>query len=353
MFFAVAAPATAEKIRLATFNVELGRDGPGLLLRDILRGEDPQVLAAIEVITRMSPDILVLQKFDYDLNLLALGALRDALAVNGPDYPHIFALRPNSGMATGLDMDGDGRRGEARDGQGYGAFSGHQGMAILSRYPVAREDLRDFSTILWRDLPQANLPVQDGMPFPSSEALSIQRLSSVGHWLVPVDIGETRLALLVFHATPPVFDGPEDRNGWRNHDELIFWRHFLDGDFGPPPTRSFALVGTANLDPNDSDGRREAIRTLIDDPRLQDPRPMRSGLADQEPGQTGDPRLDTVHWPPPGPGALRVDYILPSADLDVTSTGVFWPPDGSDDATIVRRASRHRLVWVDLLVDDP
>ena len=32
---------------------------------------------------------------------------------------------------------------------------------------------------------------------------------------------------LVSHPTPPVFDGPEDRNGRRNHDEIRFWADYI------------------------------------------------------------------------------------------------------------------------------
>jgi hypothetical protein len=42
-----------------------------------------------------------------------------------------------------------------------------------------------------------------------------------------------------------------------------------------------------------------------------------------------------------------VDYVLPSADLNVRGAGVHWPSDrpALDQAVT---ASRHRLVWVDL-----
>ncbi len=323
------------------------------MLRDILRGEDPQVRAVAQVVALNAPDILVLQRVDYDLELRALRALRDVLAQEGQEYPHLFALRPNTGMATGLDMDGDGRVGEPRDAQSYGEFSGQSGMAILSRYPLDADKARDFSPLLWRDLPGAILPEMDGQPFPSPEAQAIQRLSTVGHWVVPVRVGETDVDLMVFHASPPVFDGPEDRNGRRNHDELKFWQHYLDGEFGPRPERPFVLIGDANLDPADSDGRREAISALLADDRLRDPRPVRTGQVVGDPGHRGDPHLDTVDWPAPGPGALRVDYVLPSADLDVAGSGVYWPDEGTPDAEIMRAASRHRLVWVDLRVDAP
>ncbi len=32
---------------------------------------------------------------------------------------------------------------------------------------------------------------------------------------------------LVSHPTPPVFDGPEDRNGARNADEIRLWQEYL------------------------------------------------------------------------------------------------------------------------------
>ena len=329
----------------------LDRKGPGVLLRDILKGGDEQIDAVIQIIARNAPDILVLQRVDYDYDLHALSALRDALSTAGVDYPHLFALRPNSGQQTGLDMDGDGRAGDARDAQGYGEFAGQGGMAVLSRFPVDRDHAQDFSQLLWQDLPDALLPEVDGEPFPSPEANAIQKLSSVGHWVVPVSVGDAKLDLMIFHASPPVFDGPEDRNGRRNHDEVMLWRHYLDGRIGTLSGNPFALVGGANLDPADSDGRKEAIIALLTDDRLQDPRPARPGEAVQQAGHKGNPRLDTAEWPAPGPGALRVDYILPSADVTVAGSGIYWPPEGTEEAELAYIASRHRLVWVDLEVE--
>lgn len=321
------------------------------MLRDILKGEDPQIAAMSWVLAELRPDLLLLQNVDYDLDLAALTALRDRLAETGPRYDHLFALRPNSGMATGLDMDGDGRRGGPGDAQGFGAFSGQGGMALLSRYPVARDAVQDFSALLWRDLPGALLPEVKGTAFPSVEAQAIQRLSSTGHWVVPVLLPSGVLHILAFHAGPPVFDGPEDANGRRNHDEIRFWQLYLDGAFGAAPAARFVLLGDANLDPDDSDGRRDAIRDLLADPRLQDPRPMRPEPVPPAPGKTGDPRLHTVDWPAPGPGGLRVSYILPSRDLKVRAAAVHWPAEGTPAGDLAARASPHRLVWVDLEIE--
>lgn len=311
---------------MATWNLALARPGPGLLLRDIRRDAEPRLDAITAALAKVAPDVLLVHGVDHDHDLITLATLRDRIARDGPHYPHLFALRPNSGWPTGLDMDGDGRRGGPGDAQGYGAFSGQGGMALLSRFPIATEAARDWSALLWRDLPGALLPEADGRPFPSEEAQAVQRLSSVGHWAVPVETPAGRLTILAFHAAPPVFDGPEDRNGRRNADEIVLWRHILDGRFGAAPAPPFVIAGVANLDPGRGEGRHDAIRALLADPRLQDPLPGRA----------------TARWPQTGP--LRVSYLLPSADLTVVGAGVH--PASRDDLT-----GPHRLVWVDLALD--
>lgn len=345
-------PAHADTLRIATFNVELHRKGPGLLLRDIRRGTDPDIAAVISVITELSPDVLVLQGFDWDYDGAALTAFTDALRTAGAAYPHHFAARPNTGMPTDLDMDGDGRLGTPRDAQGFGYFSGQAGMALLSRHPIRADDVRDLSSLKWRDLPGALLPTHsNGSAFPSDAALDEQRLSHSGHWIVPVQIPAWGiLQVLTFHAGPPVFDGPEDRNGRRNHDEIKLWQAVLDGTFGPPPTDHFVIAGAANLDPFDSDGRSVAIRDLLSDPRLQDPSPASEGaeLAGAQ-GHIGPDALDTVDWPKVG--RLRVDYVLPSRDWRVIASGVHWPAPDQTSHAVASTASRHRLVWVDLALD--
>ncbi len=344
--------AQAETLRIATLNAELTRDGPGLLLRDILHGQDAQIAALAQVVTRIAPDILVLQRVDYDLELRALSALRDQLSHAGPHYPYLFARRPNTGWQTGHDQDGDGRLGEPEDAQGFGRFAGMGGMAILSRFPLDETRMQDFSALLWRDLPGATLPQRDGQPFPSAAAQAALRLASVAHWIVPVRHPNGPLHLMAFHASAPVFDGPEDRNGLRNRDQLRFWPLFLDGAFGPAPERRFILVGSANQDPEDGEGRKAGIRGLLADARLTDPRPMRDGPAPDVPGHRTDPRLDTVAWPGPDPGHLRVSYILPSKDWQIVASGIHWPPEDTPAGATAATASRHRMVWVDLRMSE-
>lgn len=342
---------------MALFTSDLSRDGPGLLLRDIRKGDDPQITATIDILVEVSPDIVVLAGFDYDYGGAALGAFSDALNDAGLDLGHRYATQPNSGLMTDLDLDGNDRFGEPRDAQGYGTFSGDNGMAILSRWAVASAQAKDFSDLLWRDIPDANLPIVDGALFPNSMVYEVQRLSSTAHWDVPVALPNGQvLHLLTHYATPPVFDGPEDRNGRRNADELGFWSHYLTGVMGPAPTAHYVLVAAANLDPFDGDGRGDAMQAFLASGLVQDPEPSSAGAAyAADPNHNGDPALDTVDWDADGPGNLRVDYVLPSPDWTISGAGVFWPAPEDDKVALLggegRAASRHRLVWVDLVLD--
>lgn len=340
---------TETSLRIATYNVELARRGPGLLLRDILKGDDPAVTVAADVIAEVAPDVLLLTGFDYDLRNAALGAFRDHLEERGAVYPHVFSRRPNTGIDSGFDLDGNGRLGEPRDMQGFGRFAGEGGMAILSRFPF-RSNAKDISTLLWRDLPGAILP--EG--FYAEPALDVLRLSSTAHWDVPITVAGQEVRLLAYHAGPPVFDGPEDRNGRRNHDETRLWNLYLEGTIGSGVTQPFVILGDANLDPADGEGRGAAMKALIARSDVQDPRPRSpGGIAAANPEHRGNPGLDTADWrDEDGPGNLRVDYVLPSTAFRVLDAGVFWPAPSDPKAALLgleeEGATRHRLVWVDL-----
>ena len=70
----------------------------------------------------------------------------------------------------------------------------------------------------------------------------------------------------------------------------------------------------------------------------------RSGGAAPPDGGSGDPSLDTTRLRD-GTG-LRADMILPSASVEVTGAGVFWPAEGDPLAATLEEASPHRPVWV-------
>jgi hypothetical protein len=306
------------------------------LLRDIVSGDDPAVLATRDLIAAADADIILLLDIDHDAGLAALTALAELLEDAGSPYPHRIAPAPNTGRPTGVDLDGDGRTWRARDAQGFGYFTGDGGMALLSRYPIGT--VRDFTALPWIALP-GNAATDVTPP----EALELLALHSVGAWDVEVLTPSGSFHVLASHASPPVFDGPEDRNGLRNADELRFWNLYLGGwapEGAPFRGERFALMATLNLDPARGEGRRMALRAVLDNPRLQDPEPTRPGGG-----------RETADWPDPVPGDLRVDYILPAAELSVAGAGVLWPDEApmlgvSRDQAAT--ASDHRLVWVDL-----
>jgi Endonuclease/Exonuclease/phosphatase family len=357
LFLSLAAPLVAEApLRFATYNAELSRKGPGLLLRDILRG-DAAVVAAAGLIAQRDPDVLLLTGFDWDLDGRALTAFAGLLAGQGAEYPYQYAPRPNAGVASEFDLDRNGVLGEARDSLGYGAFSGQGAMALLSKLPLLPEQARDFTALLWRDAPGAAPP--EG--YFSDDILAVLPLASVGLWELPLVLpGGGTARVLAFYATTPLFDGDEDRNGKRNRDEMRFWIEYLkepgQGALGQgaagqgvrrqdvvPLTRvtqggvalesveqagagvPFVLMGDSNVDAGRGAGYRSVMAELLRDPALQDVVPV---------GPLGSA---TVDWGKAGP--MRVDYVLPSAGWRVLGSGVDWAEGGE---------SRHGLVWVDL-----
>jgi len=360
-------PAAAETVRIATFNASLARDAPGALAAELEAEPSAQARAVVEVVRTVRPDVLVLNEIDFDADRRALGAFYRLLtAEEGSGAPleigFDFTAPVNTGVQSGLDLDGDGEVGGPGDAWGYGRFPGQYGMAVLSRFVIDYDDARTFRQFRWRDLPDNRLPAE--FYGPAAERLP---LSSKSHWDVPIRLGRSMtLHLLVSHPTPPVFDGPEDRNGRRNADEVDFWRPYIAGG-GPwliddqgragglAAEAQFVILGDLNLAPTDGDGRAEAIRALLAHPRVQDPAPASAGgraAAGQggaNAAHDGDPALDTADWRDvPGPGNLRVDYVLPSTDLRVVDAGVYWPAHGEPGAGAAARASDHRLVWIDL-----
>ena len=323
------------------------------MLRDILKGKDKGVNSAVSIIAHVAPDILLLTGVDWDLSGAALEALRTRLADEGQVYPYQLALKPNTGVDSGFDLDQNGALGEARDAIGWGKFTGADGMALLSKHPIGEPT--DFTAFLWRDLPGAILPPD----WYSDEVLDVLRLSTTGHWDVPIFVGDNELRVLTYYAGPPVFDGPEDRNGRRTHDESMFWARYLEGEIGAAPKGPVVVMGDANLDPSDGDGSGEAIQRLLSHPRLKDPLPRSEGAVEAatqggaNATHRGDASLDTVDWKDDGgPGNLRVDYVLPSKDLNIVRAGVFWPRSDDPLHRLLGRetqgSSRHRLVWVDV-----
>ena len=359
----------AESIRIATFNASMSRGAEGALAIALQEGNDPQIAKVARIIRAVDPDVILINEFDH-------GAGRDRAFVESylhAAYPFSFIAPSNTGVATGLDLDGDGIAGSepgtmdlARDSHGFGRFEGQYGMVVLSKREIVRDEVRTFRTFLWKDMPGARLPIKpDGTPFYSDEALEVLRLSSKSHWDVPVRIDGVVVHFLVCHPTPPVFDGPEDRNGARNADEIRFWADYIAGagyirdDAGTQGGLSddarFVIAGDLNADPQDGDSMPEAIRQLLDHPLIDiSVTPGSDGAATTAAAQgranarhSGNPRFDTADFNDTVPGNLRVDYVLPSANLKTLDAGVYWPSPDEPEAALID-ASDHRLVWIDV-----
>lgn len=363
-------------VRFATFNTSLNRATAGALLAELQQGSAAARRVA-EIVQRVRPDVLLLQEVDRDdaeaiVDLLRRGYLE--VGQNGLqpiEYRFAFCGASNTGEPTGLDLDGDGKTGGPGDAFGFGRFPGQYAMVLLSRYPILVDRVRTFRTLPWSAMPAASRP--DG--YWSDEVWQRLRLSSKSHWDVPIGVGSREhgevVHALCSHPTPPVFDGPEDRNGRRNHDEIRFWVDYLTpgggewivddggGRGGLAAGESFVLLGDLNCDPVDGDARRDALAALLAHARVQDPGPRSTGGAEQSlkqfgvnPRHGGDAALDTGDFPdavPDGPGNLRVDYVLPSRDQRVMGSGVFWPPAFEQTFALLEDLD-HRLVFVDLVV---
>jgi len=378
---AAAVPAGAsrggapEPVRFATYNASLNRFNQGDLLADLLEveagvpsGSNAEVI--IEIIEIIDADVLLVNEFDFDEDAAALFA-----ELTG--YPHHFVAPSNTGVPSGFDLNNSGTVGGPDDAFGFGFFPGQFGMLVLSRFPLG--ETRTFQRFLWKDMPGALLPDDPATPGPadwySDDELEVFRLSSKSHWDVEIELsGEQSVHFLVSHPTPPVFDGPEDRNGTRNHDEIRFWADYLlpsrsgyiyddEGVYGGlTGGASFVIAGDQNSDPFDGDSIPGSAQLLLEHPRVNTKvTPSSEGAVEAAELQGGandthlsDPAHDTADFSDTAPGNLRADYVLPSKGLRIVDAGVFWPvssdPLSALTGTFPFPSSDHRPVWIDLWV---
>lgn len=349
------------KIRVATFNVSMEarqyKTKPPFasdLLFNKLSGPDFQHgknIAAI--IQRTRPDVLLLNEFDFVGNRAAIALfLQKYLSVSQRNqlpihYPYVYVAPVNTGVISDYDLNNDGQISLPNDAWGFGYFPGHYGMALLSRYPIDYENVRTFQHFKWSDMPNALKPfnAETNNPYYPEHIWQKLRLSSKSHWDIPIKIDDHRvLHVLAAHPVPPVFDGQENRNGRRNHDELrlladyVSNRQYIYDDenvFGGLAAKSkFVMLGDFNADPLKGESLKNGIGRLTHHPLIN---------ADCVP--TNGDSSDTTSW------KLRVDYVLPSNNLSVKGCGIFWPSDKEPLAELMTSrdlSSDHRLVWLDL-----
>ena len=367
-----------DSIRFATFNTSLYSEEVGGLIKR-LNENDVGARKIAAVIQHQRPDILLLNEFDYDAQAIAANIFRKNFLAMSQDnqtpisYPYYYIAPVNTGVQSGMDLDNNGKLGgdgrdRGNDAFGYGLHPGQYGMLVLSKFPIDKAKIRSFQNLLWKNLPSAMIPINPvtSKPWYTPEVWARLRLSSKSHWDVPIKTPNGTVHFLVSHPTPPVFDGPEDRNGTRNHDEIKLWAEYLNNKNtqwlcddknicgGLPDDARFVIAGDLNADPTDGDGVPGTMRQLLQHARvLKYNTPSSEGavISAKTVGQTnlnhkGNAADDTGDFGPKV-GNLRLDYVLPSADMEVKASGVFWlKPD--DAGYQWMDASDHHMVWVDV-----
>ncbi|ERN42249.1 3-phytase (myo-inositol-hexaphosphate 3-phosphohydrolase) [Rubidibacter lacunae KORDI 51-2] len=374
-------------MRFASFNASLNRGNEGDLIAELSTPDSAQPQVIAEIVQRTNPDVVLINEFDFDADGTAAELFREnylevaqSADVSASEYPFIYVAPSNTGVPSGFDLDNSGDVGGPGDAFGFGFFPGQFGMVLYSKHPIIEDEIRTFQNFRWQDMPGALLPDDPNTSAPadwySPEELEIFRLSSKSHWDIPIEIGNGDVIhVLASHPTPPVFDGPEDRNGTRNHDEIRFWSDYITpgagqyiyddegGTGGLGAGKQFVIMGDLNADPFDGDSTANAARQLTENPLLNNTAiPSSTGgpeAADRQGlnnlNHAGNPAFDTADFAEEnfgGPGNLRVDYTLPSRNLEIKAAGVFWPTDEEPQFSLVGDfpfpSSDHRLVYVDV-----
>lgn len=376
-------------IRVAAFNVALNRPVRGQLQKELRRGDSRQAQRIAQIIQLVRPNVLALLELDWNGRDDALSALHDGYLMRSfsgttpIEYPYRRQFPSNTGVRLPFDLNGDGKLALPEDAQGFGNHEGQYAFSILSQIPPAWDRMRSFQKLLWSSMPANLMPIADdetpsGIP---RDAIDVLRLSSKNH--VDLPLSDTNLHFIIAHPTPPVFDGEERRNALRNHDEIRLIADYVGAgpehdrptDYliddaghhgGLPGDAAFVILGDMNADPFDGVSHAGAIWQLLRHRRvnessayglhtpasrgaLQNAKRKDPDLPEaREHGgsrrRRGNSSFHTTIW------NLRVDYCLPSSDLTVRRTGVFWPAEDSQHAHLVTgtACSDHRLVWADI-----
>lgn len=368
------------QLTIASFNVSMEarnyvdqtnpedlRLGSQLLMQHLSTGSHPQIRNIAEIIQRTNPDIILLNEFDFiDSPKLGVEAfLKNYLAVsqngsNPIDYPYYFYAPSNTGLPTTFDLDNNGKAEKfGADAQGFGFYSGHYGMVLLSKYPIVNDDIRTFQRFLWSDMPNALKPIDPstGKAFYNEQEWANIRLSSKSHWDIPVSINGEIVRVLASHPTPPVFDGDEDRNGKRNHDEIRFWLDYVtpqkanyiydDRDVygGLSEGSKFVIVGDQNASPDRVNDTESVISSLLASDQVNNQFTPLSEAGKLNRADNEYAKYHTASW------GSRADYVIPSKHFSVTDGAVFWPSKEDELYRLVKdraSSSDHRLVWLQL-----
>ncbi|MGB3726495.1 MAG: endonuclease/exonuclease/phosphatase family protein [Glaciecola sp.] len=371
-----------------------------------------QIRNVAAIIQAVRPDVLLLNEFNNDgtgedytaLTGFQTHYLSHAQSLNSVDgrklqqpivFPFVQNYATNTGLSSGIDLNNTGySESDPNDAYGFGFYHGHYAFALMSKYKIDTNNTRTFQTFKRKDLPEAVMPtinVCDGKrPLPQNmkcgdawfneQQWANLRLSSKNHVDAPIVIptknGDKTIHAFLSHPTPPGFDTFTDNNKYRNSEENAFWLHYISssdaathlyddhGQKGGFAGASFVIMGDLNADAQ--------IRTGLD-PRFNGiARLMSSPLVNQSVAQATGKHVPTSTGATQAPlrrphtfaqtrtstFGSRADYSVPSANLSVIDSGVFWLAEAEagrllfNDPRIGKRgsdkevSSDHRLVWV-------
>jgi hypothetical protein len=345
----------------------------------LLDGSDQQASAAAEVIARHAADIVCINEIQYDMvNTPSQGmpgapfaqpggfdggaenATRLADRVRGfdaaVDYTDRLITRGNSGFY----WNGDDLGQSWYILRGWGEFAGRFNTAVLSRYPILRDQVRVITDVPWESLPENTIAQMErdlGFGVPPGFPIFEKSLN-----IVPVDLGEHGILYLVLlHTVSPAFD---PINPYRNYDELRALRMFLDAELPGveplPEGARFMVIGDLNADPDDGDGLPGAIQQVLEHPSVVAWFPEGHGTKGDN-GQyntylSGCGNDDGVVVNPTQKFQMQLDYILPSQNIGEPSAGaIFWPDfmAEQDDFALRCYASDHSYMFADVTIAAP
>ena len=371
-----------------------------------------QIRNIAAIIQKNRPDVLLINEFNNDgmggnqtMELFQKNYLAHPQSLNGPDggdmqepiiYPQIQSYATNTGLATGMDLNNNGKTTDPEDAFGFGYYHGHYAFGLMSKYEIDKKNTRTFQNFLWKDMKEEDgqTPVEipkvvrekddQGNPLPDNLKLGNDwftndeweklKLSSKNHVDVPIIVNGEPIHLLLSHPTPPVFDTFSDTNLIRNKYEVMFWKHYIENpnwiydDNGKRggldgANQKFIIMGDLNADnlnSNNNENSRIGIKALASSPLVNSEFATGSkiptsngGMNEKNNNQHQKPEARTSTF------GLRVDWTLPSKNLEIENSGVYWQAEGEPGRKLFNDkrigqgwskwiSSDHRMVWVDL-----
>ncbi|MCL1143953.1 endonuclease/exonuclease/phosphatase family protein [Shewanella gaetbuli] len=377
-----------------------------------------QIKNVAAIIQTERPAVLMMAEFNNDgtgedlagiqafrLNYLtvpqnALGATSDEVKLLEPiQFAYVENFSTNTGLLSDHDLNRDGKIALPDDAWGFGFYHGQYAFSLISQYPIDTANIRTFQNFKWKDMPGETNPVitncdDDKNPIPegmacgdewyTEEAWAEKPMSSKNHVdapiIIPTEGGDKVIHLLLSHPTPPIFDTLTENNKLLNRAEIKFWDDYISGNGsyiyddagnkgGIKDDASFVILGDLNADPESGDGYLDTIKDLMHSTHVNQlathgvyapmslggPECLSNGECREQNWGTKYPDVIT------STSGLRLDHVIPSSDLNVTDSGVFWPASFEDGRLLMNDervgqyggggksvSSDHRLVWINV-----